>query len=218
VDILFGDYLRAIITADRDLVPDDTLAYRETLIRSFGEYHVYGEGTESMTEDALVWRGPEMQLPVDDGLSVSALRLTNDMTEPADPRQLVELAGALGRLVSDPIYAREFGLVSPLGAGFDRASMNLPCIQSIRIARRIGPKHQVTLDLVAEVTQRIDVQRDGVRFPFHGGSTIILDAEGRIRFVIRKRVDNEKRQNEQKQYIDSAEGTKFWEKTGNVVK
>src|SRR5262249_40210631 len=35
IDIELGEYLRAIVTADRDLVPDDKWAYREALVDAF---------------------------------------------------------------------------------------------------------------------------------------------------------------------------------------
>ncbi len=212
VDILFGDYLRALITADHDLVPDDRFAYREALIRSFGEHHIFGHGTSSMTEDGLLWNGPQRTLPDDRRLSLASLKLTNDLTEPADRNQLYEMAGVLGRLVSDPQYASEFGVISPISPAYDRNSMQLPVVESIRIARRIGPKRQVTLDIVAEVTQKIIVRESDMEFPFYGGATVILDAEGRFRFVIRKRVDHAERQREQREYMESNEGRQFWKR------
>ena len=35
VDVRLGDYLRALVTADYDLVPDDPWGYREALVRGF---------------------------------------------------------------------------------------------------------------------------------------------------------------------------------------
>ena len=35
VDLKLGEYLRAIVTADFDLVPDDPWAYREAFVRAF---------------------------------------------------------------------------------------------------------------------------------------------------------------------------------------
>ena len=212
VDVVFGDYLRAMITADRDLIPDDELAYRETIIRAFAERQIFGHGSASMTEDALVWAGPQRALPGDPDLKLASVRLTDDLSEPADEGEIKRLAGAIGRLVSDPDYAGEFGLISPLSPDFNPASTGLPVVESVRIARRVGPSRQLTFDLVAEVTQRIKVKRSGLSFPFYGGATIILDATGEIRLVIGKRLDNEKRQTEQWDYMNSAGAAGFWRK------
>lgn len=212
VDVQFGDYLRALITADHDLLPDDDLAYRETIIRAFGESHIFGIGAESMTEDALLWRGPRRSMPVEAELKLASLRLTDDLSEPQDVGELRRLAGALGRLVTHPAFAPEFGLISPLSPDYDTRTMALPVVESIRIARRIGPDMQLAFDVVAEVTQRIMVEQDGIEWPFYGGSTIILDSAGSVRFVISKRVDNIERQQAQWEYMRSGASSIFWRK------
>jgi hypothetical protein len=55
--------------------------------------------------------------------------------------------------------------------------------------RRIGPDDTVNFDLVAEVTQRRKVGRRW----FYGGSTIIIDSRGRIRYAIGKSVESKRR-------------------------
>jgi hypothetical protein len=210
VDVVFGDYLRAMITADRDLVPDDDLAYRETIIRAFGDRRIYGHGAASMTEDALVWAPPQRPLPSQAELRLASLKLSDDLSEPADEDEIRRLAGAIGRMVSDPDLAGEFGLVSPLSPEFDAKTTSIPVVESVRIARRVGPNRQLTFDLVAEVTQRMQVRRNGGSFPFYGGATIILDAAGSIRFVIGKRLDNEQRQQAQWDYMNTPSAASFW--------
>ena len=56
VGITFGDYLRAIVTADHDLNPDDVYGYRLAFIESFravGESTP--EGMRSMSIEGLLW-------------------------------------------------------------------------------------------------------------------------------------------------------------------
>jgi len=55
VGITFGDYLRALVTADYDLNPDDTLGYRLAFIESFRQWGIHPEGMRSMSPDALLW-------------------------------------------------------------------------------------------------------------------------------------------------------------------
>ncbi len=45
---------------------------------------------------------------------------------------------------------------------------------------------------------------------------VLLDAEGRFRFVIRKRVDSVHRQAVQYQYLASPEGGRFWSRQGDA--
>jgi hypothetical protein len=53
VDLTFGDYLRAIITADIDLVPEDSRDYRIAFIDSFRRRGIYPEGIKTLSEDSL---------------------------------------------------------------------------------------------------------------------------------------------------------------------
>jgi hypothetical protein len=55
VDINFGDYLRAIITADTDLVPDDDLGYRIAFIESFRRRGIYPRNIRILSEQSLCW-------------------------------------------------------------------------------------------------------------------------------------------------------------------
>ncbi|HEX8530606.1 MAG TPA: hypothetical protein VF646_11305, partial [Cytophagales bacterium] len=53
VDITFGDYLRAIITADLDLVAADPRGYRLAFIDAFRRRGIYPEGIKSLSVESL---------------------------------------------------------------------------------------------------------------------------------------------------------------------
>ncbi|HXD30568.1 MAG TPA: hypothetical protein VN643_05610 [Pyrinomonadaceae bacterium] len=55
VDINFGDYLRAIITADTDLVPEDDMGYRIAFIESFRRRGIYPRDIRTLSESSLSW-------------------------------------------------------------------------------------------------------------------------------------------------------------------
>ncbi len=59
VDITFGDYLRALITADADSVPDDPHRYRLAFIESFRERGIYPLDVRTLSEESLRWSAPE---------------------------------------------------------------------------------------------------------------------------------------------------------------
>jgi hypothetical protein len=59
VDLTFGEYLRALITADTEVVPDDDLKYRVAMIEAFRRRGLYPSGIRSLAPDSLLWRGPE---------------------------------------------------------------------------------------------------------------------------------------------------------------
>lgn len=55
-DITFGEYLRAIITADFDLVPDDPFNYRIAFIEAFRRRGIYPRDIRSLSTESLVWQ------------------------------------------------------------------------------------------------------------------------------------------------------------------
>ena len=55
VDVDFGDYLRAIITADHDLYPDDEKSYRLAFIEAFTAWGITPRGISVVTENSLIW-------------------------------------------------------------------------------------------------------------------------------------------------------------------
>lgn len=58
VDPRFGDFLRGLITADTDLVPDDRLNYRLSVIEACRRRGIYPEGCRSLAPDSLIWESP----------------------------------------------------------------------------------------------------------------------------------------------------------------
>ena len=58
VDLTFGEYLRAIITADHDLVPEDPLCYRVAVAQAFRKRGIVPENSLSMAPDSLLWEAP----------------------------------------------------------------------------------------------------------------------------------------------------------------
>lgn len=59
VSARFGEYLRAIVTADTDLVPDDPLRYRVAFVEAFRKRRITVPGCISMAPDSLLWAPPD---------------------------------------------------------------------------------------------------------------------------------------------------------------
>ena len=63
IDITFGDFLRAIITADVDMVAEDEKNYRVAFIEAFQKRGIFPTGIKSMSVEALVYEPfPELKL------------------------------------------------------------------------------------------------------------------------------------------------------------
>ena len=209
IDLTFGEFLRAVITADLDLVPADPWGYREAWIDTFRSRRIYPKHVSNLSEDALRWRPPSEALPPLEGLSFGQLAFDGDPGRPASPEELRRQAEVLGAYIADPANLARFGLARPDDPALRGDTLAPPCVESIRSSRRVGPDGHVAFDLVAEVTQRRIVQRDGRSFAFYGGATIILDPRGAIRFVVSKSVLNEERLAQQADFIKHG-GARYW--------
>jgi len=58
VDLTFGDYLRALITCDYDLVRDDDLGYRVAFINAFSRRGIYPRDVRALSVSSLAWERP----------------------------------------------------------------------------------------------------------------------------------------------------------------
>jgi hypothetical protein len=58
VDLTFGEYVRALITADMDLMPEDQHGYRVAFIEAFRRRGIYPRDVRTLSEDSLCWARP----------------------------------------------------------------------------------------------------------------------------------------------------------------
>lgn len=74
IDLRFGEFLRAVVTADTDLVPDDPMRYRVAFVEAFKKRGILVPGCISMAPDSLLWEEPDAKLlPGGDPDALSAL-------------------------------------------------------------------------------------------------------------------------------------------------
>jgi hypothetical protein len=212
VDIRFGEYLRALITADYDLVPDDKWAYREALIDAFLRRHIYPRHVSTLSEDALLWRPSVRSCRPITKLDFGHLRFEGDPACAASTTELERQARVLGEYVSRPEHMADFGLVARDSRELRGAHAGLPRVESIRSTRRIGPDGQIVFDLVAEVVQRCAMPgtNRAPSFEIYGGSTVILGPEGEIRYAILKSAVGADRLNRRPEFMASRQGSKYW--------
>lgn len=83
VDVTYGDFLRALVTSDYELNPDDPDEVRYAIIEGFREYGIYPVGVQSLAEDSLLWpsqvNGRLTELPLE-SLEVFRRVLTTSVT------------------------------------------------------------------------------------------------------------------------------------------
>jgi hypothetical protein len=193
VDLRFGEYVRALITADRDLVASDDWGYRPAFIQGFRRRGIYPENVRNLSSESLCWERPEVHFDMKEVFDSLVLRWDLHVD-----RREAFLASERNGLVIHKFF-RSLSNEETKGLGFYRDPANqLEGIKgelrefevhSVRPVRRVGPDGQQTTDLVIEITQSwFPVDRSG---KFRGGCTLIVDMEQRaIKYVVRKRVDH----------------------------
>lgn len=173
VDLTFGDYLRALITADADLVPADIYGYRVAFLEAFRRRSIYPDGLRTISVESLRWQAPAIPLT---GLSDIVARLDLSWDLEADRMRAAGLRDTNGLLFHDwletrltPDLAAQLGLRMNLhrggdDAGHGRCTCKRPDpakpvrtvfeVHSVRPARRVAPDGSFRTDLVIQLTQR----------------------------------------------------------------
>ena len=199
VDITFGDYLRALITSDRDNHPADPLGIRDALMQAFRLRGILPEDAQYFSEDSLCWsRAKKDEMPeFKDLIFGDPNGLTRDEKDNNGKvlRQYAQdNAGKLGFIPGKFIS-----------------------VPSFHPAFRIIPDGTMRIDMVVEMAQTQDIPYDPKNldlgtFPMRSGSTLLITkpplrdgsyGAGQVRYIIRKRLDGpngERRQRRQRNF------------------
>jgi hypothetical protein len=232
VDVNYGDYLRALITADMDMMPDDHRSYRLAFIEAFRQHGIYPAKVRSLSENSLVWQSPD---EIFTSTFKEAIKTSKELAEliskhnpNLDRKSLFEQSCLnQARLynwltTAAPSHVLEtLGLnLSPDAPGSFFRKNGTPTLEvhSVRPAYRVGPNGRTIDDLVIEITQRrrgyydvntqVQVDKREIEPPpqdfiFRGGTTLLLDLEsGAVRYAIRKRINSEQRLDAMRKFLN----------------
>jgi hypothetical protein len=230
VDIVFGEYLRALVTADTDLVPNDRLGYRIAFIEAFRSRGIYPSDVKHLSPGSLVWEAPPLPLrranvrKVLDDMSTEwdvTRRKRANAPEQASTSQRREAydfskqsAEVLWKWLMDEnqVSADEIsalGLlriadVQPYRIGGQEGELRKIEVHSVRPVQRVSPDGNILSDLVVEITQTFRPNGGG---RFRGGCTLVINMEtAEVRYMIRKKVVSPYRFAQQVQFgVDSSE-------------
>jgi hypothetical protein len=204
VDVTVVDYLRAIVTADTELMPEDERGYRAAVLGAFRQ-----RGISPGAGALLGPFGQEMQLEFGPSLEMD-LRAAWDRRDQhqQEQRRCAELQShwleASGGTL--PVQAaREMGLATGMDAPhtIERTARRLPAlaVDSFCLARRHGSPGKQLDEWVITISQRrrgyfdLETQKsqdDGAKleepdFIFYGGCTLLVDpVTRRVRSCIAK--------------------------------
>jgi hypothetical protein len=222
VDITFGEFLRAIITADTDAVADDDLRYRVAFVEAFRKWGIYPRDLRTLSEDSLMWRTPdndEMRpsQALQDGLErvrdYAQKFLFAQGDEPESRERTFELQYDLRRSLHGWL-ARHFAH-HPNGKG-DAEFLGLDHkysfeVHTARFLLRPSPDGYIDPQFLVGILQERPIPIDPERpraglMPFEGGCTLVADLRRlRIRYCIRKNVTSTTRVARQQAFARSRE-------------
>jgi hypothetical protein len=195
IDITFGEYLRALITADYDLVRADVHGYRVAFISAFRERGIFPSNVKHLAIDSLLWEPPA--LPESDMKDVmESLDLNWNLY--SERRMAYETSRKNALAFHNWLVDRKnSGLSEALGFRPAKANDEIAGIKgevrpvevhSVRPARRIGPDGEIRADMVVEITQTFRPADDPTR-RYRGGCTLLVNLQDfKPRYLIRKRL------------------------------
>jgi hypothetical protein len=187
VDLTFSDYLSALLTVDREVVPDDhKYGYREALLKNFRDYDIRpdrGAGRDG------TW------LRCDQELIYSRTHFDSMLTNREEVFRFIwENRKALE--IHEDAYIE---------------------VQSVRPCIRVGPDGFTLRETVAEYIQIMTLRAGELRaalnivppkdFPdwrrvrIYGGGALIFDEYGQLKYQIANRIEDHKRQTARLRYL-----------------
>ena len=226
VDVTFFEYLRALITADYDLVRDDQYNYRVAFVEAFRRRGIhpenlsgdpFGDPPRSLSVETLRWQAPEQKAFTNQqwtrirdlykkvcsdlreyaDASVYLLRNRAELYEITEKHRKLLKRRLVKTFTASPEFAEQLG-VDP-AAPFE--------VEELRRVTRVSPNGRQSPQVVVSLTQSKDLTADGgIDYTFRGGSTLIVDLlKNDILYSIRKRITNEQRQERTARFVNQVE-------------
>lgn len=158
VDITFGDFLRALLTAHIDLYPSDSDGVRNAIMEAFRLRGIVPKDASSLSEESICW--PQVMtgsLPAVEGLLFG------------DPNGLTDTEkntnGGILRAYAKANAKR-------LGFSADHGPIDAP---SFHPMFRVGPQGNLIIDMVVELVETSIEDDEYIgRYPFRSGVTLLI--------------------------------------------
>lgn len=190
VDVTFSDVIRAIVTADCALYPEDAAGLRGGLIESLRRRGIIPKKVGSLTDNALKWpdgrglslRDGNPEIPLEDLI----LEATMNLDPAGDPGEKTDrVFSALTR------WARTHAIAIGLEPDEKQAPIAL---SSVHVTYRLADDRQPRPQIVVQYTQRRpDLEAkyqpdvpEQERTPLRAGTTLIARVNGEVQHIVSK--------------------------------
>ena len=170
-DLTFGEFLRAVITADADLVPDDARYYRTILSDAFRRRGINERGWPSMAPNSLKWDGPDQPYSILEKGMFSGLVEDLDLMPLFRRKEIARQERSNCSKIHGWFVTGDDSTASTAGewetlvgvrftqdapGSIKRNEYGWPAVEvhSARVARRTGPTGRETRELFVEIAQQ----------------------------------------------------------------
>ncbi len=186
VDINYGDYLRALITADIEFAKSDEKIYRVALIDAFRSWGIFPGNVTTLSEESLQWSAPDLsekQEKAMDALAAFLKTRVRDLNSISNRHEVWQKSQDIQRdlhhlMVNEKsaVLGDEWGdLLDKLGLGtksivfkdhtgtviYKNPKVDTPIeIHKVRPAYRVGNDGLVLEQVIVTITQSITVEVD----------------------------------------------------------
>lgn len=212
VDVQFGDYLRALVTADYELNPSDEFGLRGAMIESFRQRGIYPDGVANLAEESLLWPENPTGLPplevrgmsevltsiVDAASVFSRGKAAEDVRSRAESEEADEDSPSFYQQVH--AYANANAIA--LGLIPNDPDRKI-AVRGVHPIFRVGRNGRLLIEVVAEFTQQDTPQAGLGGLRFRGGATVVFTADGRPRYVVSKPLQSPKLSTEHNQAAEA---------------
>ena len=177
VDFSFGDYLRAIVTADYNLVPEDEMGYRIAFVEAFRRRGIYPHGIRTLSPDSLLWDEIEIQgeKTIFEKIAQKMRHRIHGLEYLKTRQEIFDETNNIKAALHDFIFSvlsknetEKFEQITGLVfsrqrgervLGKERVKNGRPIfeVHSLRQARRVGPNDNLLNQVVISLTQKKEV-------------------------------------------------------------
>jgi hypothetical protein len=207
VDINFGDFLRALITADLDTSPRDVSGYRIALIEAFRSWGIFPERVNTLSAESLQWSKPthlsEQEKKIWQHIASELKSDIRDIVDislrPGDNREDIYIAShKIQRKLSHLLYTKSEGFTEGVWSSFlsklgltnkplvfkyngDLIDKDEPKIEvhRVRPVYRVGREGKILEQIMITLTQTVRFRSGDLEgSTFRGGCTLILNMAG----------------------------------------
>lgn len=211
VDLTFGEYLRALITADMDLYSEDQRGYRVAFVEAFRRRGIYPGDIRTLSEDSLRWARPgedparppgEVDAILGEFIENIELRRHVDQLRYLSSRRDIwaetrKIRKELHSFISNAVRKAEVlqrltGLAlaeyqAPDGVRVKRDGVPVFYLRGLREARRTRENGRALNQVFITILQSETMEHEGQLHKIRCGSTLVIDLdELKVKYVIGK--------------------------------